>query len=284
MATPSAPTCVRYVPESHDVHHMYPAAKELLYGTESGARVRLCVCVRGLHQRNGPPPVSGRKAQQGGRLGTSSGLCVTLVCARWCSHPSGRLGSAGAQLPGASDASRPVGQARKWASGRSLSPSFRVGGPCEWGRLAGLSEPHQEEPGSQAAGWARQSVRACASLGLPACVCAGTAVQLLLEMGVARQGFTLPNPKKLGAINAIYSGRVCVLLGGALHHPGQAARISSEDEADGAEQGRRLLILTLRSAFAQVAAAHTRAHVVAAVQPQPHSQEEQPGGELCELG
>ncbi len=30
-----------------------------------------------LHQRNGPPPASCRKDQQGGRLGTSPGLCVT---------------------------------------------------------------------------------------------------------------------------------------------------------------------------------------------------------------
>lgn len=35
---------------------------------------------------------------------------------------------------------------------------------------------------------------------------AGTVVQLLMEADSARQGFTLPNTKKLGAISAIYSG------------------------------------------------------------------------------
>jgi Bardet-Biedl syndrome 7 protein len=36
---------------------------------------------------------------------------------------------------------------------------------------------------------------------------AGTVVQLLMEADAARQGFTLPNTKKLGPISAIYSGR-----------------------------------------------------------------------------
>lgn len=40
---------------------------------------------------------------------------------------------------------------------------------------------------------------------LPRCAAAGTVVQLLLEPTTARQGFTLPNPKKLGSIKALYS-------------------------------------------------------------------------------
>lgn len=40
---------------------------------------------------------------------------------------------------------------------------------------------------------------------LPPCAGAGTVVQLLLEPTTARQGFTLPNPKKLGSIKALYS-------------------------------------------------------------------------------
>ena len=42
----------------------------------------------------------------------------------------------------------------------------------------------------------------------------GLLVQLLCDSEATRQGFTLQNPKKLGAIKAIYSGG-CVMGGGA---------------------------------------------------------------------
>ncbi len=46
---------------------------------EGSLAVRRTVCVCGLHQRNGPPPASCRKDQQGGTLGTSPGQSVTRL-------------------------------------------------------------------------------------------------------------------------------------------------------------------------------------------------------------
>ena len=35
-STAAPPTCLVYIPESHDPQHRFPNAKELLYGTEAG--------------------------------------------------------------------------------------------------------------------------------------------------------------------------------------------------------------------------------------------------------
>lgn len=43
IATASVPTCVRYIPDSHDMQHKFPSAKEVLYGTEDGHVVQLLV-------------------------------------------------------------------------------------------------------------------------------------------------------------------------------------------------------------------------------------------------